>query len=47
MFILVVMVTSLVLRDDPEYRVAMELEVWRAEQEDLFIKQVVLDPMIW
>ena len=28
------------IRDDPEYHVAMEMEVWRAEQEELFMKQV-------
>ena len=29
------------IRNDPEYHVAMEMEVWRAEQEELFMKQVI------
>jgi len=30
------------LRNEPEYHVAMEMEVWRAEQEEFFMKQVTL-----
>ena len=30
------------IRNDPEYHVAMEMEVWRAEQEEVFMKQVIL-----